>query len=52
MAGRPRIHFAGALDHVIARGNHGQKILLETGETALSKLMQGLQFGYARNFNL
>ncbi len=26
MARRPRIHFAGAFYHVIARGNQGQKI--------------------------
>jgi REP element-mobilizing transposase RayT len=81
MGRRARIHFAGALYHVIARGNRGQKIfredgdyrlylkflkeykdrfgcclyayalmpthvhlLVETGATALSKVMQVLQF--------
>jgi len=89
MGRRARIHFAGALYHVIARGNRGQKIfredgdyrlylkflkeykdrfgcclyayalmpahvhlLVETGATALSKVMQVLQFRYTRNFNI
>jgi len=89
MGRRPRIHFAGAFYHVIARGNGGRKVfredkdyqlylkflkeykdrfgfylygyalmpthvhlLIETGETALSKVMQNLQFRYTRNFNL
>lgn len=89
MGRRPRIHFAGAFYHVIARGNGGQKVfredgdyrlylkflqeykkrfgfyvygyalmpthvhlLIETGETALSKVMQSLQFRYTRNFNI
>ena len=89
MARKPRIHFPGALYHVIARGNRGQKIfrydsdyelylqflkeykeryrfslysyallpnhlhlLIEVGETRLSRLMQSLQFRYTRNFNI
>jgi len=89
MGRRPRIHFAGAFYHVIARGNGGQKVfredgdyrlyleflqeykkrfgfylygyalmpthqhlLIEAGETALSKVMQSLQFRYTRNFNI
>jgi REP element-mobilizing transposase RayT len=89
MGRRPRIHFAGAFYHVIARGNGGQKVfrededyrlylkflqeykkrfgfyvygyalmpthvhlLIETGETALSKVMQSLQFRYTRNINI
>jgi REP element-mobilizing transposase RayT len=89
MGRRPRIHFAGAFYHVIARRNRGQKVfredgdyrlylrllkeykerfgyllhgyalmpthvhlLIETGETALSKVMQSLQFRYTRNFNI
>ena len=89
MGRRPRIHFAGAFYHVIARGNGGQKVfredgdyrlylkflqeykkrfgfylygyalmpthvhfLIEAGETALSKVMQSLQFRYTRNINI
>ncbi len=89
MGRRPRIHFAGAFYHVIARGNRGQKLfredgdhrlylhllkeykdrfgyclyayalmpthihlLMEAGATALSKVMQVLQFRYTRNFNI
>ena len=89
MARRPRIHFPGALYHVIARGNQGQTVfresqdyrlylkflrkykehfdfflyayvlmpthvhlLIETGDTNLSKVMHRLQFHYTRNFNL
>jgi putative transposase len=88
MARKPRIHFPGALYHVISRGNQGQKIfldekdlktylsylseykirypfrlyayvlmtnhfhlLLEVGETSLSKIMQSLLFRYTRYFN-
>jgi putative transposase len=88
MARKPRVHFPGALYHVISRGNQRQDIflddkdrtaylaylstgknrygiqlyayalmsnhvhlLLEVGETPLSRLMQSLLFGYARYFN-
>lgn len=89
MARKPRIHFPGALYHVIARGNRRQKIfrdhrdyelylqflkeykeryrfslysyallpnhihlLIEVGETPLSRVMHTLQFRYTRNFNI
>ncbi|MBM4332916.1 MAG: hypothetical protein FJ117_17170 [Deltaproteobacteria bacterium] len=32
---RPRIHFAGAFYHVIARGNQGQKVFREDGDYQL-----------------
>lgn len=88
MARKPRIEFPGAFYHVIARGNHKQKLflddgdyknflkrlksykerfkfilyaytlmpnhihlLIETGDTPLSKIMQALQFSYAQKFN-
>jgi REP element-mobilizing transposase RayT len=88
MARKPRIHFPGALYHVISRGNQQQKIfldekdlktylsylseykirypfrlyayvlmanhfhlLIEVGETSLSKIMQSLLFRYTRYFN-
>lgn len=88
MARKPRVHFPGALYHVISRGNQRQQIfrsasdrshylqllsrfhsrygfrlyayvlmgnhvhlLLETGPTPLSKIMQGLQQAYALYFN-
>ena len=35
MARKPRIHFAGALYHVIARGNRGQVIFLDEGDYEL-----------------
>ena len=89
MARKPRIHFPGALYHVIARGNQGQAVfhedsdfalyrqllteyknqfrcpvyayalmpnhvhlLLETGQTSLSKIMHRLQFHYTLRANL
>ena len=88
MARKPRIHFPGALYHVITRGNRRQGIfldekdsqrfltylsdcknrfsfrlyayalmknhlhlLIEVGETPLSRIMQTLLFGYAGYFN-
>lgn len=88
MARKPRIHFAGALYHVISRGNQRQKIfrsstdrfryldflqryqnrynfrlyayvlmsnhvhlLVEAGQTPISKVMQGLQQSYTLYFN-
>ena len=32
MAGKPRVHFPGALYHVIARGNKGQKVFREDSD--------------------
>jgi len=86
MARKTWVHFSGALYHVIARGNKGQRVfrreadfelylkllkdykqelgfllyayalmpthvhlLLESGDTPLSGLMQRLQFRYTRN---
>ncbi|HDP69351.1 MAG TPA: hypothetical protein ENN38_00880 [Actinobacteria bacterium] len=88
MARKPRIEFAGALYHIIARGNNKEDIfreskdylkymyllekyqkrtsfhlyafalmtnhihlLLETGDTPLSKIMQGIQQSYTQYFN-
>ncbi len=88
MARKPRLHYQGALYHVIARGNQRQKVflddedyrqyqnrlityqkrypctiyayvlmsnhvhlLIEQGETPLSKIMQGLQQSYTIYFN-
>jgi len=88
MARKPRVEFAGAFSHVMARGNHRQEIfhddedrtayldrleryrqrdgctvyayvlmtnhvhlLLETGETPLSRTMQTLQFTYTQYYN-
>jgi putative transposase len=88
MARKSRVHFPGALYHVISRGNQRQKIfrqdkdrshyldllsryqnrydfrlyayvlmsnhvhlLVEVGEVALAKVMQGLQQSYALYFN-
>jgi putative transposase len=29
MAGKPRIHYPGALYHVMVRGNNGEEVLLD-----------------------
>jgi putative transposase len=89
MARKPRIHFPGALYHIISRGNRRQNIfrehrdyqryleflkeykvryrfsvyayalmpnhihlLVEVGETPVSRVMQALLFRYTRNFNI
>ncbi len=50
MARKPRIHFPGALYHVMLRGNGGMAnhvhFALQVGEVVLSKIMQNLSFRY------